>query len=78
MTPDPEPAYVRVLRRVSEKIGPDAVRTGMCPKMREVLEELTRETVDYLNRRQYSDGYTSAYELWTLSRIYELLCVPTG
>jgi hypothetical protein len=78
MAPEGEASYLRVLRRVSMKIGPDSVRTGLCPRVKEVLEEITREAVDYLMKRQYHDAYTSAYEAYTLSRIYELLCVPAG
>ena len=76
-SPEPEPVGVRVLRRISAAIGPDALRTDFCTLMPRVEDGLVREVYDAMRAKDYVVADRAVDELVWFQRIKPEMC-PRG
>jgi len=72
--PDPQPAAIRLLKRLNAAMGVDALRTDTCRLFPKIESEMLSEMDSALSKRDYSRVSTLAGELELWSRMRLELC----
>ena len=70
----PEPAAIRALKKLSEAIGPDALRTDVCAILPRVEDRMARELRTALAEKDYAKLALLAGELSITARMKLELC----
>ena len=71
--PDPEPAYLRILKRVKEHLKPEDLST-FCYSLSYEMDRLIDDIKGMLNSGDFKVAKYATNELYELSRIMELMC----
>lgn len=72
----PEPVGIRVLKAVSEVIGPDATRADFCRVVSKVEDELRRKVDSAMFAKDYTGADRHVDELVFLARLKPEMCPP--
>ena len=72
----PEPVGIRVLKALSEAIGPDATRTDLCRMMSRVEDDLRSKVDSAMFAKDYKAADRHVNELVFLARLKPEMCPP--